>query len=165
MRAVTFEWNQRGPATALSPAFLALTGAKSLDELVEGVYVGRYKFEAAYVFKIFEVAAQCDPEALNVIRWAGNELGQLACGVIRQLGLENEPVEVVLIGSLYNGHPLMTEALKETVCLIAPAAQFIRFEAPPVIGAALLGMEQSLGAEAYRLREKVIETTGKIIPR
>lgn len=163
MRAVTFEWNKRGPATALSPAFLELSGAKSLFELVEGVYVGRYAFDARYVFKVFEIAAQGDPEALNVLRWAGRELGEMACGVIRQLGLENEPVEVVLIGSLYNGHPLMTESLKETVCAVAPLAQFIRFEKPPVIGAALLGLEQVLGAEAYHLRERVIETTSKII--
>jgi N-acetylglucosamine kinase-like BadF-type ATPase len=163
MRAVTFEWNKRGPATALSPVFLEMTGAKNLDELVEGVYIGRYKFEAAYVLKIFEVAAQGDPEALAVIRWAGDELGQMACGVICQLGLENEPVEVVLIGSLYNSHPLMTESLEETVRAVAPAARFIRFEAPPVIGAALLGMEQVLGAEAYRLRDTVIETTNKVI--
>ncbi len=163
MRAVAFEWNKRGPATALSPAFLAMTGAKNLDELVEGVYLGRYKFEAAYVFKVFEVAAQGDPEALDVIRWAGDELGQLACGVIRQLELENEPVEVVLIGSLYNGHPLMTASLKETVCALAPAAQFIRFDAPPVIGAALLGLEQVLGSEAYRRRDKVVESVGRFV--
>lgn len=164
MRAVTFEWNKRGPATALSPAFLELSGAKSLFELVEGVYVGRYEFDARYVFKVFEIAGQGDPQALAVLGWAGRELGEMACGVIRQLGLENEPVEVVLIGSLYNGHPLMTESLKETVRALVPLAQFIRFEKPPVIGAALLGLEQTLGAEAYRLREEVIETTSKIIP-
>lgn len=163
MQAVAFEWNQRGPATSLSPAFLELSGAKSLFDLVEGVYVGRYEFDVRYVFKVFEVAAQGDPQALAVLRWAGRELGEMACGVIRQLRSENEPVEVVLIGSLYNGHPLMTESLKETVRAVAPDAQFIRFEHPPVIGAALLGAEQILGAEAYRLRETVNETTSKII--
>lgn len=163
MRAITFEWNKRGPVTALSPAFLEISGAKSLDELVEGVYVGRFEFDPRYVFKVFEVAAQGDPAALDVLRWAGRELGEMACGVIRQLGLENEPVEAVLIGSLYNGHPLMTESLKETVKTAAPAAQFVRFEKPPVIGAALLGLEQVLGAEAYLLREKVIETTSSFI--
>lgn len=162
MRAVTFEWNKRGPETALSPAFLELSGAKSLFDLVEGVYVGRYQFDSRYVFKVFEIAAQGDLAALDVLRWAGRELGEMACGVIRQLGMEQEPVEVVLIGSLYNGHPLMTESLKETVRATAPLAQFIRFEQPPVIGAALLGLEQVFGAEAYRLRESVIQTTGKI---
>lgn len=163
MRAVTFEWNKRGPATSLSPAFLELSGAKSLFDLVEGVYIGRYEFDARYVFKVFEIAAQGDPQALSVLRWAGRELGSMACGVIRQLRLENEPVEVVLIGSLYNGHPLMTESLKETVRAVAPLAQFVRFDKPPVIGAALLGLEQHLGAQAYCLREMVIETTSKII--
>lgn len=165
MRAVAFEWNRRGPATALSPAFLELSGARDLFDLVEGVYVGRYLLDSRYIFKVFEVAAQGDPEALDVLRWAGRELGEMACGVIRQLALENEPVEVVLIGSLYNGHPLMAETLKETVRALAPQARFIRFEKPPVIGAALLGMEQKLGAQAYHLRQRVIETADQLLRR
>ncbi len=163
MRAVTFEWNKRGPATALSPAFLELTGATNLSELVEGMYVERYELETAALFKFFEVAAQGDPEALNVLRWAGDELGQMACGVIRQLELEKESVEVVLIGSLFSGHPLMQASLQETVRALAPAAQFFRFEAPPVIGAVLMGMEKILGAQAYACRETVIASTGALI--
>jgi N-acetylglucosamine kinase-like BadF-type ATPase len=163
MRAITFEWNKRGPATALSPAFLQLTGAKDLDELVEGVYVGKYKFDTSLVFKVFEVAAQGDPEALKVIAWAGNELGQMACGVIRQLGLENEPVEIVLIGSLYDGHPLMTEALRQTVLEVAPAAKIVRLTAPPVVGGVLLALEQVYGSAAYKRREKLLASTSLLL--
>lgn len=165
MRAITFEWNKRGPATALSPAFLELTSAKDLDELIEGVYVGRYEFDTALIFKVFDVAAQGDPEALKIIEWAGRELGELACGVIRQLGLENDPVEVVLIGSLYGGHPLMTEALRKTVLEVAPAAQIVRLTAPPVVGGALLALEGCFGNEAYTRRDKLLNSTNLLINR
>ncbi len=163
MRAVTFEWNKRGPATALSHAFLEKTGAKTLDELVEGVYIQKYDFDGSLAMLIFKVATQGDAEALNVIRWAGRQLGEMACGVIRQLQLENEPVEVVQIGSLYDGHPLMTETMRQTVQAVAPQAQLVRLNAPPVVGGVLLGMEQVLGQAAYQRREKLLTSTKTLI--
>jgi N-acetylglucosamine kinase-like BadF-type ATPase len=163
LRAITFEWGKRGPATALSPAFLQLTGARELNELVEGMYVGKYEFDAALIFKVFEVAAQGDPEALKVIEWAGSELGQMACGVIRQLGLENDPVEVVLIGSLYNGHPLMAETLRKTVLEVAPGAQIVRLTAPPVVGGVLLALEQCFGNQAYARRDTLLNSTKPLL--
>ena len=159
MRAVTFEWNRRGPATALSQVFLQATGARNLDELVEGLYIGKYKFEPGLVLKVFETAHQGDPAALEVVTWAGRELGEMACGVIRQLGLENDPVEVVLIGSLYDGHPLMTESLRQTVQAAAPAAQILRLTAPPVVGGVLLALETCFGNAAYTRRARLLEST------
>lgn len=157
MQAVTFEWNKRGPATALTPLFLAHTGARDLDDLIEGVYVGRYSPEASLVLDIFRLAAQGDPQAVEVIRWAGRELGGLAVGVIRQLALEHETFDVVLIGSIFDGHPLLTDSLGETVRAVAPAARLVRLTVPPVIGGVLLGMEAA-GLD-YRLRrERLIES-------
>jgi N-acetylglucosamine kinase-like BadF-type ATPase len=164
MRAVTFEWDKRGPATALSPAFLAKTGAKNLDDLIEGLYVGNYDFDPAYIMMVFEVATQGDPQALNVMRWAGEQLGEMACGVIRQLNLENEEVEVVQIGSLYDGHPLMTEAMRTTVQKAAPRAKLVRLTAPPVVGGVILGMQQA-GFATSLVREELISTTQKLIAR
>jgi N-acetylglucosamine kinase-like BadF-type ATPase len=162
MRAVTFEWGKRGPATALSPVFLQSTGAKDLNDLVEGTYVGKYHLHSSLVFKVFEVAKQGDPEALKVIEWAGDELGQMACGVIRQLGLENDPVEVVLIGSLFGGHSLMIESLRKTVLAVAPTAKIVRLSAPPVVGGVLLAMEQHLGSEAYTCRDTLLTSTEQL---
>jgi len=163
MRAVTFEWGKRGPATALTPVFLQSTGAKNLDDLVEGAYIGKYNLEPSLVFKVFETAAQGDTEALKIIEWAGDELGQMVCGVIRQLGLENDPVEVVLIGSLFGGHPLMIESLRKTVLKVAPVAQIVRLTAPPVVGGVLLGMEQITGQEAYKFREKLLSSVREFV--
>lgn len=157
MQAVTFEWNKRGPATALTPLFLAHTGARDLDDLIEGVYVGRYSPEASLVLDIFHLAAQGDQQAVEVIRWAGRELGGLAVGVIRQLALENETFDVVLIGSIFDGHPLLTDSLAETVRAVAPAARLVRLTVPPVIGGVLLGME--VAGLDYRLRRgRLIES-------
>lgn len=156
MRAIVFEWVKRGPATALTPAFIERLGAKNLDDLVEGVYLGWYRFDPSLVLLTFEIAHQGDEQALEVVRWAGEELGMMAVGVIRQLELEEAAFDVVLIGSLYKGHPLLTETLASTVHRVAPRARLRRLEAPPVVGGVLLGMEAA-GRREDRLRPVLIE--------
>jgi N-acetylglucosamine kinase-like BadF-type ATPase len=162
MRAVTFEWVKRGPATALTPAFLQQTGAKDLDDLVEGVYLGRFDFNPAMILLVFEIARQGDPQALEVIRWAGSELGMMAVSVINQLDLQDEVFDIVLIGSLYDGHPLMTESMRATVHRTAPGAKLVRLTVPPVVGGIVLGMQEA-GQDARPVRSKLIETTRKLL--
>ncbi len=161
MRAVTFEWVKRGPATALTPAFLQQTGAKDLDDLVEGVYLGRFDFNPAMILIVFEIARQGDPQALEIIRWAGNELGMMAVSVINQLDLQNEVFDVILIGSLYDGHPLMTESMGATIHRVAPGAKLVRLTVPPVVGGVVLGIQEA-GLDARLVRTKLIETTRKL---
>jgi hypothetical protein len=89
----------------------------------------------------------------------------MACGVIRQLGLENDQVEVVLTGSLYSGHPLMTETLHKTVLDLAPRAQIVQLTAPPVVGGVLLTLEQCFGNEAYAQRNTLINSTQLLLSK
>lgn len=155
MQAVTFEWNKRGPATALTPAFVKIMGARDLDDLIEGVYVGRYDFSPEIIKLVFEIASDGDNEALNVVRWAGDQLGQLACGVIRQLQFEHEFFDVILIGSLFQGHSLMQESMSETIHKLAPDARLVRLNVPPVVGGVVLAM-QADGLDTQPLRENLI---------
>lgn len=162
MRAVTFEWARRGPATALSPAFLNHTGAKDLDDLIEGSYVGRYGFEPSMILLVFEIARTGDPQAVEVMHWAGSELGGMAVGVTRQLGLQNETFDVVLIGSIFDGHPVIQESLGETIRQAAPGARLVRLNVPPVVGGVLLGMEAG-GKDFHSKRQRLIESTDKLL--
>ena len=164
MRAVAHQWTGRGPATALAAAFLEKTGARDLDDLVEGVYLNRYPLDQSMARMVFAVAAGGDAQALEVVRWAGDQLGQMACGAIRQLDLQNEAFDVVLIGSLFDGHPLLAETLAETVHGTAPAARLVRLTAPPVVGGVLLGMEQA-GLNGYAMRDKLIRTTKEMLKK
>ena len=158
MRAISFEWLKRGPATALTQVFLSHTGARDLSDLVEGVYLGGYNFDRELVLLVFQTAREGDPQAMEVVRWAGSELGQMAVGVINQLDLQKETFDVVLIGSLYDGHPLMSKQLGEVVHQVAPGARLVRLTVPPVVGGVLLGMEQA-GLNGSPMREKLIQTT------
>lgn len=162
MRAVTFEWLKRGPATALTRVFLEQTGARDLDDLVEGVYLERYPYEAPLVLKVFETARQGDPQAQEVMCWAGRELGEMAVGVINQLDFKQEEFEVVLIGSLHGNSPILDETLRKTVLETAPAARFHKLTVPPVVGGILLAMEQ-VGLNGYAMRDKLIASTNEMI--
>lgn len=165
MQAVTFEWTRRGPATTLSGVFLEATGAENLDDLIEGLYVGRYQIlDPLLVMKVFENAKQGDSETLNVFRWAGCELGDMACGVIRQLDFQGEDFDIVLIGSIFKGHPLIADTLKDTVRVIAPGARLVHLTVPPVVGGVLLGMEQA-GLDGYKHRDRLVRSTEALIAR
>jgi N-acetylglucosamine kinase-like BadF-type ATPase len=162
MRAVAFEWDKRGPVTALSQAFIQHTGAKDLDDLIEGLYVGRYGFEPTMILLVFEIARAGDPQAVEVMRWAGEELGGMAVGVANQLGLQNETFDVVLIGSIFDGHPAIKESLGETIRQVAPGARLVRLNVPPVIGGVLLGQEAA-GVDFHTRRQQLIETTDRLL--
>ncbi|HUM71273.1 MAG TPA: hypothetical protein PLK31_20790, partial [Chloroflexota bacterium] len=98
-----------------------------------------------------------DAVALDLVRWAGHSLGDLACGIIRQVGIAEMSFDVVLAGSFYKGSPLVQECMAETIHVLAPRARLVHLDAPPVIGAVLLGMEQVGVATAVARRVLVDE--------
>lgn len=158
LRSIAYEWVRRGPPTALSEAFMAQVSARDLEDFIEGLTTGRYSLGAEAAPSVFRVAAEGDPVALDVIRWGGRELGELAKAVIRQLNFEALAFEVVLVGSTYNGSPLLIDTMRETILALAPGARLVRLTAPPVVGGVLLGMEQA-GHDGWPGRERLIEST------
>lgn len=153
VQMVSYEWYRRGPQTALTPALIRLTGAKDLFDLMEGLSMGNYELDSSVAPLVFTIAAQGDPAAREAIRWVAVEQAETVCGVIRQLQFETIPFECVLIGSTFNGGPLYLDPLKETILKTAPQAQFVRLEAPPVVGGVLIGMQLAgICADAARLR-------------
>ena len=139
-RAIAFEWTGRGPATALSTALVEKYGVKNLHDLLQGLICHQFEFDASDTLLVFKVASQGDTVALDLIRWVGRELGEMANTVIRQLHFENIAFDLVQIGSMFDGSPLLTEEMEKVVHAIAPGANFIRTKDPPVIGAVILGM-------------------------
>jgi N-acetylglucosamine kinase-like BadF-type ATPase len=157
MIAVSYEYTGRGPATRLSQAFMQKTGAHDLVSLLEGVARGRYQPDAEAARLVFQTAAEGDPVAHEVIAWCARELGYSTSAVIRKLELQDLAFEVVLIGSLFKGGALFIEPFQETVLETAPRAKFVHLEAPPAVGATLLGMKIS-GLETSALRTRLINT-------
>jgi N-acetylglucosamine kinase-like BadF-type ATPase len=162
IQAVSHEWCRRGPQTQLSQTFLEMTEAQNLDDLIEGLDLGRYHASADWARVVFRVAYAGDTVARDLVVWAGHELGELACAVIRQLGFQDEAVEVVQIGGLFDGGALYTDALHETVLQLAPRARFIRLSTPPVVGGVLLAAKAA-GIDMHSIRETLIRSTGEML--
>jgi N-acetylglucosamine kinase-like BadF-type ATPase len=160
--AVARAWTQRGPATALTGAFCRLVGASSDADLLEGLSQGWYDIGAAAAPLVFQTAGAGDAVALDVVRWAAVELASLANGVIRQLELENETFDVVLVGSMYNGGPLLLDPMRAAVQAVAPGARFVRLAVPPVVGAVCLAMHAG-GLPVQALRQNLIASTQNLM--
>jgi N-acetylglucosamine kinase-like BadF-type ATPase len=165
-QAISLAWSRRGPETRLTEAFMHKVGAKSVDELLEGMALEWFDLDASAAPLVFEVARAGDRVARETIAWAGRELGSLAVGVIRQLGLERLQFDVVQVGSLWKGGEMLTEPFSETVQVEAPGARPVRLSAPPVVGGVLLGMEAA-GLRTWRncvsheVRQKLIAATSE----
>jgi N-acetylglucosamine kinase-like BadF-type ATPase len=158
VQMVSLAWSKRGPATKLTEAIITLTGASDATDLLEGLTLGRYSINADAAPVVFQVASNGDEVATETIRWAGKELGSLAVGVIHQLTFESLPVEIVQIGSLFNGSPILGETMMAVIQEAAPLARAIRLNVPPVVGAVLLGLEQA-GLDFTPFRETLIYST------
>ena len=164
IQGVALEWTRRGPPTRLSQVFVELTDAQDVAGFLEGVSVGHIQLGPDAAPVVFQVAAEGDPVARGLILWAGRELGSMANGVIRQLGFEASAFDVVLVGSFFNGGPLLAETMREVIHAVAPGARLVRLHVPPVVGAVLLGMEQA-GIDSAAVREALIASTGGLLRR
>jgi N-acetylglucosamine kinase-like BadF-type ATPase len=145
-QSIAHEWTRRGPPTSLTPLLVDHAGARDLEDLLEGLMTGVYRLEAAAAPLVFRAAAEGDAVAEGLVRWAGHELGELANGVIRQLGFEGLEFDVVQMGSLWKGSPTLSVAMLERLITCAPGARLVGLSVPPVYGAVILAGEVSKSA-------------------
>jgi N-acetylglucosamine kinase-like BadF-type ATPase len=158
MQVIGYAWSKRGPMTALADAFIQYAGAKDLEDLIRGYTVFEYSIGADAAPIIFQVAADGDAAASELIHWAGIENGEMANAVIRQLGFEDLEFDVVMAGSMFEGGPMMIDPMHETICNFAPGARLVRLRVPPVLGAAILGMEAAGVKASPAIRKNIVES-------
>lgn len=157
VQAVSAQWSMRAPATALSRAFVDLVHARDIPDFLEGLCLGYYQVGGDSAPLVFQVAEKGDPIARELIEQTGQHLGELACGVIRQLSFEACTFDVILIGGLLEGGELLMNPLHKTILSLAPGANFIRLAVPAVTGGVMLGMQLG-GMDPTQIREKLNES-------
>lgn len=162
IQAVSHEWTQRGPKTSLTRMFIDKTGASDLDALIEGIDLECYHPDASWAPAIFEAAHKGDKVAREIVTWSGNESGESACAVIRQLKIEDEKFEVILVGRVFTGGELYIRPLRRTIHKLAPKAKLVKLQAPPVVGGVILGMKRA-GMPTAPIYGKLIDSTKKLI--
>jgi N-acetylglucosamine kinase-like BadF-type ATPase len=152
----------RGPATSLSTLVPAFFGLDEPAAVTEAMYLGR--IDQDRVGELAPVVAQAardgDAVAAELVDDVADELASFATAAIRRLGLEGEAVPITLAGGLARGAAdLLVPRVATLVREIAPAADVTVLHAPPVLGAALLGLDRLAPgdhAAADRLRAAII---------
>jgi len=162
LQLVNHAWIKRIPPTTLTRILMEAVGAKDELDLMEGVSNSQYHLFPFLALKIFDAAREGDLAARAVVRWTGEELGWLAVSVARQIEMENDEVEIIQSGSVFEAGVIITEPMKEIVLEHCPRAKLIRLDGPPVVGAVILGMEQA-GFDGYRVRNEIIRTAKEIV--
>ena len=138
----------RGPQTALREAVAAHFGVASMWDVAVALHKGKLGWEAplGLVRVLFEVAARQDAVALDILGRQAGEVCGMAVAAMRRLGLEDQPVRVVLGGGVLAARdPLLTAEITKRLADEVPLAEPRIAEVPPVVGAALLGLD-SVGA-------------------
>jgi N-acetylglucosamine kinase-like BadF-type ATPase len=159
VKAVARAWTKRGPATVLSEVLVECAGARDLPDLFEGLMEDRYRLDPCSAPQIFETAAKGDAVAQGLIDWAGTEIGEMINAVARQLEFQKLEFDVVMIGSMFDAGPVLTDPMCRKVQTEAPRARFIRLACPPVVGAAILALEQGALPVSERVKSRLARET------
>jgi N-acetylglucosamine kinase-like BadF-type ATPase len=159
---VNYAWIKRIPPTRLTAIFLEATGAKDEMDLMEGLSNHYYHLFPYLAIKISEAARAGDHAALEVMRWSGKELGWLAISVARQIGMENEELEIIQSGSVFEAGEIISGPMRQQILEHCPKAKLIRLDGPPVVGPVILGMEQA-GFDGYAVREKIVQSAKELV--
>jgi len=162
LQMVNYAWIKRIPPTALTQIYIEAVDAKNEMDLMEGLSSGQYHLFHYLAIKVIEAARAGDVAAREVLCWAGEELGWLAVAAARQIEMENDEVEVIQSGSVFEAGELITKSMRDLVLQHCPHAKLIRLDGPPVVGAVILGMEQA-HFDGYAVREQIVRTAKELV--
>ncbi|WP_327091969.1 ATPase [Nonomuraea sp. NBC_01738] len=147
----------RGPATALTGLVRAHFEVDAVADFTLGVHAGRFAPERLHELApgLLAAAASGDAVAVALAERQAREIAVLAEVCLRRLGLLETPTEVVLGGGVLRARdPLLTRLLDAEFAARAPRAKQVVADVPPIVGAALLGLDRAGAspAAADRLR-------------
>jgi N-acetylglucosamine kinase-like BadF-type ATPase len=162
LQVVNYAWIKRTPPTTLTKILLEYTGAKDELELMEGFSNDYFHLAPYMTIEVIRVAQEGDSAAREIIQWAGEELGWLAVSVARQIEMENDEVEIIQSGSVFNAGEMITNPMRAIVLKYCPRAKLIRLDGPPVVGAVILGMEQ-VNFDGYAVRDNMVRTAKELV--
>ena len=135
----------RGPRTSLERVVPAHFGLRSPEALTRALYFERISDrrlpELAPV--VFAAAADGDAVARSIVDRLADELVAMARALLRRLHMTRLDPDIVLAGGVFRTAEAGFHArLSDGIHAVAPTARLARLKAPPVLGAALLGLDR-----------------------
>jgi len=149
----------RGPKTTLERAVPAHFGFATPVELAEAMHRGRIPSRRVLELPpVVFAEAEHDRVAEEIVGRLASEIVAMARVALERLDLAGEPAEVLLGGGLLQtGNGRLSTAVEAELRRIAPEVLVTAPSSPPIVGAALLGLD-AIGAapEAqHRLRQEL----------
>jgi N-acetylglucosamine kinase-like BadF-type ATPase len=138
----------RGATTSLSERVPAHLGEPDAEAVLTGIYTGAIPY--ARLFGLAQVLLDAATEGDALAREAANILADEVAAFVRaavaRLGLQEAPVEVVLGGGVFRTtDTAFHDRVAAGIRAAAPKAVLVKLGAPPVLGAALIGLD-AIGA-------------------
>ena len=135
------------------PAFFGLDTARDVSVAIHrGSLPSRRLVELAPVVL---AEAETDPVAHAILERLVEEVVVFAAAAIRTLELTGEDPDVVLGGGVLRFGPAeLIDGVTEGVLAVAPRANVIVASSPPVVGAALLALDQIGADDAAKARAR-----------
>jgi N-acetylglucosamine kinase-like BadF-type ATPase len=134
----------RGPATALAPAAAQRLGLATATEAAIAVHFGDLPSTRLHelVPLLFEVAEAGDTVARSIIAQQADEIVTLVRVCVQRLDFRGSEIPVVLGGGvLAANQPLLLQPVVDGVRRVSPLCVVEVLAAPPVLGAALSGLD------------------------
>ncbi|MGA5898125.1 N-acetylglucosamine kinase [Streptomyces venetus] len=145
----------RGPATALADTLPAHFGLPSMYALIEALHLGHVAQPRRHELTpvLFITAADGDPVARAIVERQAEEVVSMAVVALTRLRLLDEPTPVLLGGGVLAArHPQLNDKITDLLTALAPKALPQVIEASPVLGAALLGLDEVGAREGAQAR-------------
>jgi N-acetylglucosamine kinase len=143
LNAATRAYDKRGPATRLTERLVTASGAASLEDLANRVYLDGWTVGqvAALAPVVLAEADAGDALADEIVTRAAHELALAARAVIVALEFEDQAFDLVLSGGLLKGSPRLVDGLRRELRAIAPNASVDLLQNEPAYGAALIALQ------------------------
>lgn len=152
----------RGERTSLETLVPRHFGLRHPEALTRRIYDGRIPQSRLRELSpvVFAAAVAGDHAARAIVDRLADELATMATAIARRLRMQGTTFDVVLAGGVFRAHdPVFIARMSERVREAIPGATLRRLDAPPVLGAALMGLD-IVGAPARastKLRRAVTE--------
>jgi N-acetylglucosamine kinase-like BadF-type ATPase len=154
----------RGARTSLERLVPDHFGMARPETVMNAIYLGRVSDDRLVELPpvVFEAATSGDAVAREILDQLADEVVAMAAATIRRLRLAGQGVDAVLGGGVFRAEdPIFVGRIEEGIHAVAPAAKVVVLRTPPIVGAALLGLDEigASSAASSKLRASVDHAT------
>jgi len=147
----------RGEPTALAELVPRHFRLRRPRQVMEAMHVGRIPEErvADLAPIVFRAARRGDPVARSIVDHQADEVVTMAGAAMRRLRMTRLDADVVLGGGIFrNRDPAFFDRIRTGMERVAPRARITVLQGPPVVGAALLGLDRLQASDRAKRRAR-----------